>query len=470
LLTPGATYVILVHMGRPAPARSHAASVGTAAEPLLARLNARGFRLLMLLDALVLAAALVVPMVVRHGLAWPSYSLWDYTVGYTLIVCLHVLSLYFSGLYERSHRLGTRSVVPRVVAGTTGAILLVALAELLSGVYLVPRANLPVVVVLASLGVTANRGLSRRLERRRIGPARVLLVGAPEDVDLARTHLADADQPATVVGAAGTADGLVELVGRTDATDVLLLSGTALDDIYPEPLMALEGAGVAVLQRITARDTLLGLQSVREVAGMPCVTLHTHTLPRSRARAKRTMEMFLLVVTLPVTLPLIALVGLYVRVVAGAPVIYRQQRVGRDGRPFAILKFRTMVRDAEQQGEVVIATRDDPRVIPACRWLRAMRFDELPQLWNVVRGEMSLVGPRPERPEMTEHFEKLIPGYARRHEIPPGLTGLAQVQGRYHTDPAYKLGHDLQYLVNWSPVLDLVILARTVWVVLARKV
>ena len=99
-----------------------------------------------------------------------------------------------------------------------------------------------------------------------------------------------------------------------------------------------------------------------------------------------------------------------------------------------------------------------------------MRLDELPQLWNVWRGEMSLVGPRPERPELTAQFEELIPGYTRRYEIPPGLTGLAQVHGRYDTDPEYKLGYDLQYLVNWSPVLDIEILVRTVWVVLARRI
>jgi len=87
----------------------------------------------------------------------------------------------------------------------------------------------------------------------------------------------------------------------------------------------------------------------------------------------------------------------------------------------------------------------------------------------VLRGEMSVVGPRPERPELTAQYERLIPGYARRHGIPPGITGLAQISGRYHTDPEYKLGHDLQYLVNWSPVLDLQILARTLLVMLTRR-
>ena len=135
-----------------------------------------------------------------------------------------------------------------------------------------------------------------------------------------------------------------------------------------------------------------------------------------------------------------------------------------------MFKFRTMIEDAEADGQGArLAEKEDPRVIPACRWVRSSRMDELPQLWNVRKGEMSLVGPRPERPELTDEFERQIPGYARRHELPPGLTGLAQIHGRYHTDAEYKLGYDLQYLVNWSPVLDLQILVRTAWVVLLRR-
>jgi lipopolysaccharide/colanic/teichoic acid biosynthesis glycosyltransferase len=102
------------------------------------------------------------------------------------------------------------------------------------------------------------------------------------------------------------------------------------------------------------------------------------------------------------------------------------------------------------------------------RWFRAARLDELPQLWNVLRGEMSLVGPRPERAEFVDRFEELLPGYNRRHDMPPGITGLAQIRGHYQTDPGYKLGHDLQYIVNWSPVLDLMIMLETI-VVMARR-
>src|SRR5690606_10220704 len=136
-------------------------------------------------------------------------------------------------------------------------------------------------------------------------------------------------------------------------------------------------------------------------------------------------------------------------------IILRQVRVGKGGQPFTMVKFRTMIPDAEEGVGPQLSREGDPRIIPAAAWLRKTRLDEIPQVWNIGRGEMSIVGPRPERPELTAEFEAAIPGYARRHEIPPGITGLAQVQGRYSTDPDFKLGHDLQYLVNWSFVLDL---------------
>jgi lipopolysaccharide/colanic/teichoic acid biosynthesis glycosyltransferase len=209
---------------------------------------------------------------------------------------------------------------------------------------------------------------------------------------------------------------------------------------------------------------------VREVAGMPFVPLQAHTLPRSRAHLKRCLELVAIIALSPIILPVALLVSCYVRIVAGKHILLRQERVGRNGRGFEMVKFRTMQPNAEEGLGPLLARRNDPRVIPACQWLRDTRLDEIPNLWNVVKGEMSIVGPRPERPELTARHEELIPGYRRRHEIPPGITGLAQIHGSYHTDPAFKLGYDLQYLVNWSPVLDVEIALRTVWVVVTRRV
>lgn len=193
-------------------------------------------------------------------------------------------------------------------------------------------------------------------------------------------------------------------------------------------------------------------------------------MPPYRRRLKRLTDLTTVLLLSPLLLALVALTAVYVRVRAGSHVLFWQTRVGVGGRAFQMVKFRTMRPDAEEDGRARLADVADDRVVPGCEFLRSTRLDELPQLWNILRGEMGLVGPRPERPELTRKFEASIPGYSRRHEVPPGITGLAQIHGRYHTDAEYKLGYDLQYLVNWSPVLDLEILARTVLVIVRRRV
>jgi len=257
-------------------------------------------------------------------------------------------------------------------------------------------------------------------------------------------------------------------VDHHDATDVVFVGDVSLADLLPEPVASLGAADRGVYLRVTATTALLGLRDVREIAGMPYVAVRTRALRPHEIRLKRLVEWLLVLAMAPLVIVLLIALATYLRVVAGRGVLYRQVRTGRGGAPFTLVKFRTMDVDAEVTGGARLAARSDRRVVRGCEWLRRTRLDELPQFLNVVRGEMSLVGPRPERPELIAEFEAAIPGYGRRHEIAPGLTGLAQVRAGYHTDPAYKLGHDLQYLMAWSPILDLQILARTVVVVFRR--
>ena len=450
---------------------------------LLARLNRRGFRLVMLADVVMLAAVAVGSMVWRYGLDWPTFPVATYAVSFVGVIGVFVAALYFGGLYEREPRLGAPPVLPRVARQTLAAGGLVALLRLAGpGVgtafgwspaiaLALPVPNLIALIVLGAAGVASNRWLAHQLRTRREGPPKVVLAGTEGDLEVARKQL-DVDQSSAIVVAEVTHVGdLLETVRASGATDVVLVSSGWVDDLYPVEVQAFDRAGVAVLLRVTARETLYGLERIREVGGLPFVLLRTQTMPRSRARFKRFFDLVVLAVTAPAWLSVIGLVALYQSMAAGRPLLFQQTRIGAGERPFEMVKFRTMIVDAEEDGRGArLATLEDPRIIPACRWIRATRMDELPQIWNVLRGEMSLVGPRPERPELTAGFEQRIAGYARRHELPPGVTGLAQIHGRYHTDPEYKLGYDLQYLVNWSPVLDLEILFRTVWVVLARRI
>ncbi len=167
--------------------------------------------------------------------------------------------------------------------------------------------------------------------------------------------------------------------------------------------------------------------------------------------------------------PVLLLAALAIRLEDGGSVFYRQERIGLGGRPFMVLKFRSMRQDAEFDGVPLYAAEHDPRVTRVGRIIRLLRIDELPQLLNVLRGEMSLIGPRPERPYFVDTYSRLIPSYEYRHAVRPGITGWAQVSFRYGSsaeDAKRKLSYDLYYLKNRSMFLDLVIVLKTLGVVL----
>jgi Undecaprenyl-phosphate glucose phosphotransferase len=202
--------------------------------------------------------------------------------------------------------------------------------------------------------------------------------------------------------------------------------------------------------------------NVEEFDGMQFFSLQTSPLYGWNALLKRAMDVLVGGVALVVFLPLMALIALAVKCSSRGPVLYRQERMGLDGERFDMLKFRTMVADAERLTGPVWSPENDSRATPVGRWLRRTSLDELPQLINVLRGEMSLVGPRPERPPLIEEFRKSIPKYMLRHKVKAGMTGWAQVNGwRGNTSLDRRIEYDLDYIENWSLWRDVKILGLT---------
>jgi lipopolysaccharide/colanic/teichoic acid biosynthesis glycosyltransferase len=178
---------------------------------------------------------------------------------------------------------------------------------------------------------------------------------------------------------------------------------------------------------------------------------------------KRGLDLLVASALLVLLIPVLLAIALLIRIDSPGWPLLAQRRVGANGRVFRMLKFRTMRADAEAATGPVFAVEDDPRCTRLGRLLRRTNVDELPQLVNVIAGHLSLVGPRPERPEFVAQFERSLPGYARRHRVRPGITGLAQVAGLRgaHTSLPARIEHDLRYIRDWSLRLDLRILART---------
>jgi exopolysaccharide biosynthesis polyprenyl glycosylphosphotransferase len=172
------------------------------------------------------------------------------------------------------------------------------------------------------------------------------------------------------------------------------------------------------------------------------------------------------------TLPLIGIIALAIKLDSKGPVFFKQNRCGVEGRPFKVLKFRSMIDDAEASSGPRWATDDDWRITRVGRILRKYRLDELPQIWNVLKGEMSFVGPRPERPEFVEKLTEMIPYYSQRHTVKPGITGWAQVCYRYGSsvqDALEKLKYDLFYAKNMSLAMDVMIMLKTIKIVLLKS-
>ncbi len=255
------------------------------------------------------------------------------------------------------------------------------------------------------------------------------------------------------------------LIDRLDVEDVVIALGPEDNRSLMHLLRHCDGNAVS-LKIVPDFYTIIGGMARSEhMYGVPMIEVLPEPIPAWEQTAKRLMDAIISLAVLVVGLPLWLTIGVLVRLTSPGPAIYRQQRVGRYGNVFTMYKYRTMRQNAEASTGPVWATEDDPRYTSIGRMLRKTRLDEVPQFWNVLKGDMSLVGPRPERPYFVKKLLEEIPLYNRRHRVKPGLTGLAQVKWKYDScleDVRQKVKYDLFYIENMSLRMDAKILFQTV--------
>lgn len=420
----------------------------------------------------------------------PADRLHFFEESWVLVLLTQVLTLYFLGFYDQQRP-------PSHLARARGLAVAVSLqALLLMGYFFLtlrefPRSVLLVFVPLNFLLLYAWRSLIARLHRPRL--RRVVIVGhGPAACELAEKIAAHHWHGLAVAGHVAlpgeeTADlpltdhpALGELLGSADALPALLATGR-VDDVILAPstpgwqtrmldrLAGTRPAGSNVLLLPGPFESLIGRTRYRWVQDLPLVEVVGEGEWQSLQPLKRGLDLVLASVLLVLGSPLMLACAAAIRLSSPGPALYRQVRIGRGQKPFTLWKFRTMKRDAEKGLGEVLAQPNDPRSTSVGAFLRRSRLDELPQLFNVLGGSMSLVGPRPERPGFVERYLREVPGYAERFSVPPGLTGLAQVNGEYHSSPENKLRYDLAYLANRSVWLDLAILVSTVKIVLTSR-
>ncbi|MEK6649348.1 MAG: undecaprenyl-phosphate glucose phosphotransferase [Bacteroidota bacterium] len=260
----------------------------------------------------------------------------------------------------------------------------------------------------------------------------------------------------------GTVDDLPRLISGEHIDLVLIALGEADHALVNRLVRSCDGFNVELMMVPDLVELLTSRARLKEIDGLPFLRIKGLALTPWDAFVKRAFDLGAASLILLLISPLFLLLALLIKLTSRGPVLYRQERVGLDGRPFPVIKFRSMRTDAERTSGPVWASKNDSRTTPIGRFLRRFSLDELPQLLNVLRGDMSLVGPRPERPYFVEQFRKEIPKYLERHRVRSGMTGWAQVNGLRGNAPIdERTRFDIFYVENWSLVFDLKIIAKT---------
>jgi exopolysaccharide biosynthesis polyprenyl glycosylphosphotransferase len=261
----------------------------------------------------------------------------------------------------------------------------------------------------------------------------------------------------------GEPEDVISIVGRM-RPDKVVIADTADTRLPLHDLLDVRFAGIPIEEAPQLYEQALGRVCVDEIQPYQLIRSTELGPRRWTVRLQAIYSTLIALVGLVLAAPLILIAAVLVKVTSKGPVFYRQTRVGWRGEPFSVYKLRSMYQDAEAKTGAVWASQNDPRITPVGRFLRKSRIDELPQLFNVLKGEMSIVGPRPERPEFVRELSQIIPYYRHRHCVKPGITGWAQINYPYSAniqDTKVKLEYDLYYIKNLSPSLDAYIMFQT---------
>ncbi|MFT7645577.1 MAG: exopolysaccharide biosynthesis polyprenyl glycosylphosphotransferase [Candidatus Poriferisodalaceae bacterium] len=328
-----------------------------------------------------------------------------------------------------------------------------------------------VVPLLAGVAaVSVLRVVIRRIEYKLQGQQQWLIVtlgGPGSDEDLALTGKARAHKALkianTVSAQAGDTQTLIENLGSVHA---VVVAPSVPSEVGQDIVLRALGHRCTVVTVPDLYSLITRSGEPHQVDDLASIAVGDLELRLATRVVKRVIDVVGALVFVVLSAPILAACAVAIRLDSPGPAVYRQVRVGRHGKDFKVVKLRTMVQDAEVASGPVLATKADPRITRLGRFLRATRLDELPQMFNVLGGSMSLVGPRPERPELIVDLAKQVTGYDLRHLTKPGITGLAQVSARYNTSAADKLRFDLIYLQRHNLWLDARLLVQTLHVMM----
>ncbi len=374
-----------------------------------------------------------------------------------------VTVLLFNNLGLYSHqRSGFMPIVRSLITGVIGITLFSILFVFWTRAFIFQRSIFIAAPLLQLLLLLGWRILYWRLELWIHGQKKLLVIGSRFEAEQALDKIMHLPQGIFEVIKILEPDKFEQFTGWLTRIDAVMITGSLDSEQKNRVIRESFDQNVEVYIIPDLYEIILTRAAMTQVYDTPVIECRDLQLTFLQLAAKRIFDLgFVLMIALPVV-PFLLLTILAIRFSSPGPVIYAQERVGLRGKHFTLYKLRTMIDDAEDESGPVFSTEEDDRVTAVGRFLRTTRLDELPQLYNVLRGDLSIVGPRPERPYFVELFKQEMPEYKLRHLVKPGITGLAQVAGYYATNTHDKLRYDLYYLADYSLFMDLRILLLTV--------
>lgn len=424
--------------------------------------------LVMLVDVALVNAGFVLAFLLRFGRRVPAENLQAF-LGMLPVISLLTVAV-FAGVGLYSVKRHSHSHVARLLNVGVALTFMAAMSMAFwQREFAFPRSVFVVAPLFQLVSLHLWRRLTLHLERRWHGRKRLLIVGNDEDVKRLLPKVMSLPAGWVDLSCIHHPESMPEILSALPGVDAVLLTEIVPSDTKREIIIRCFELGREVFVVPDLYDVLLKKSLSNKIGDTPIMEVPEILVPPAAMFIKHTADFIVALAGLIVSAPVFLLTGVVIKLTSPGPVFYTQERVGKGGRVFRVVKFRTMIHDAEKLSGPVLATENDPRITPVGRILRSVRLDELPQLFNILRGEMSLVGPRPERPEFVRQYLEKIPEYRYRYLVRPGLTGLAQVRARYSTTVHDKLRYDLNYIVNYTLLLDLKIILETIPTILTGE-
>lgn len=412
-------------------------------------------------DIIIYHLSFIMSFYIRYKGTLPTFNYSAYQSAFPYIMIAFILINIFSGIYVLYNKKFIDMFSTTLISQVMMSVVIMAMT-FIGRWFTFPRTIIAISLVLSTVLLFVWRAIILKIYFKSSGTSRVMVVGTEEQCLEAVQNFKTAQTPQYEVVSVSFDNHYKNIKEQIDNIEVFYILDVNNIDEKREILAYLTVKKKRIFMGTNFINILHLNNRIMNIDDESLIAVSKFEISPENDTIKRMIDIIVSLLMILVTAPIMLITALLIKLTSKGPVFYKQVRVTKGNKNFEIFKFRSMRTDAEVGSGPVLAQAEDPRITPIGKYLRSLRIDELPQLFNVLKGDMSLIGPRPERPYFVKQFKNQNPYYYLRHTVRAGITGYAQVNGKYSTDFNSKLRFDLIYIKNYSLIMDLQILFQTV--------